>query len=75
MRKTVFRVFDKVQNKSGCTATEDGLRLDISDLESGIVLPVDCTMYVVKTDTDQQHGYGTADLSLCFCICKKQIFS
>ena len=50
MRKAVFKVFDQVQNKPGCTTTEDGLRLEISDLESsGIVLPVDCTMYVVKT--------------------------
>ena len=46
MRKLVFGVSDQVQHKSGCTATEDGLRL-ISDLESrGIVLYI----YVAKTN-------------------------
>ena len=24
---------------------------------------------------DQLHGYHAADLGLCFCICKKQVFS
>ena len=39
MKKPVFVVSDKVQHKPGCTATEDGLRLEISDLGSrGIVL-------------------------------------
>ena len=41
MRKPVFRASDQVRHKLGCTATEDGLRLEISDLTSrGIVLPV-----------------------------------
>ena len=41
MRKTVFGVSDQVPHKPGCTATEDGLRLEISDLKSrGIVLSV-----------------------------------
>ena len=37
--KTNVLVSDMVRHKPGCTATEDGLRLEISDLESrGIVL-------------------------------------
>ena len=37
--KTSILVSDRVRHKPGCTATEDGLRLEISDLESrGIVL-------------------------------------
>ena len=39
VRKPVFRVSDHVQHKLGCAVTEDGLRLEISDLGSrGIVL-------------------------------------
>ena len=39
VRKPVFGVSDKVLHKPGCTATEDGLRLETSDLESsGIAL-------------------------------------
>ena len=39
MRKPVFGVSDQVRHKPGCTVTEDGYRLEISDLESrGIVL-------------------------------------
>ena len=39
--KQVFGVSDQVRRKPGCTATEDGKRLEISDLESrGIVLSV-----------------------------------
>ena len=38
-RKPVFGVFDQVQHKLSCTATEYGKRLEISDLENrGIVL-------------------------------------
>ena len=41
VRKPVFGVSDQVRYKPGCTATEDGQRLEISDLGSrGIVLPV-----------------------------------
>ena len=37
--KTGLRVSDQVRHKPGCTATEDGWRLEISDLGSrGIVL-------------------------------------
>ena len=38
MRKPVFGVYDQVRHKPGCTATEDGYMLEISDFESrGIV--------------------------------------
>ena len=41
MRKSVFGVSDRVRHKPGCTATEDALKLEISDLESsGIELSV-----------------------------------
>ena len=36
--KTNVVVFYLVKNKPGCTATEDSLRLKISDLESGGIL-------------------------------------
>ena len=39
MRKPLFGACDQVPHKPGCTATEDGYRLEITDLESkGIVL-------------------------------------
>ena len=41
VRKRVFGVSDQVPHKPGCTATEDGQRLEISDLGSRwIVLSV-----------------------------------
>ena len=41
LRKPVFGVSDQVRHKPGCTATEDGEKLEISDLGSrGIVLSV-----------------------------------
>ena len=33
VRKPVFGVSDQVPHKPGCTATEDGWRLEISDLD------------------------------------------
>ena len=63
MRKLVFGVSDQVGHKPGCTATEDGWRLDISDLESrGIVL---CSE---NKGADQLCDYRTDDLQLCFRI-------
>ena len=39
MRKTVLRISDQVRHKLGCTAIEDGQRLEISDSRRrGIVL-------------------------------------
>ena len=41
VRKTVFRVSDQVRHTPGCSATEDGYRLEILDLGSnGNVLSV-----------------------------------
>ena len=41
VRKPVFRVSDQVPHKPGCTVTEDGERLEISDSgRKGIVQPV-----------------------------------
>ena len=41
VKKSVFGVLDQVPHKPGCAATEDGERLEISDLGSrGIVLSV-----------------------------------
>ena len=40
-RKPVFRVSEQIRHKPGCTATEDGQRLEIPDLgRRGIVLSV-----------------------------------
>ena len=39
MRKPVFEVYDQDRHKPGCTATEAGYRLEISDFGSvGIIL-------------------------------------
>ena len=41
VRKPVFGVSDQIRHKPGCTATEDGKRLETSDLgRRGIVLSV-----------------------------------
>ena len=71
MRKPVFGVSDQVQHKPGCTGTEDGQSLEISDLGSrGIILS--CSE---NKGADQLRGYREADLRLCFRICKKPVFS
>ena len=45
MRKPIFGDYDQVQHKAGCTAIEDGWRLEISELGTrGIVI----STYVVK---------------------------
>ena len=38
LRKPVFAVFGQVKYKPGCTATEDGLKLEISNLESRVIV-------------------------------------
>ena len=38
MRKPIFGVSDQVRHKLGCTATEDGERLNISGLGSSAIL-------------------------------------
>ena len=69
VRKPVFRVFNQVPHKPGCTATEDGLGLEIWYIGSrGIDLRSE------NKHTDQLLGYSEADLRLCFRICKKLFF-
>ena len=71
MRKPVFGASDQVRHKPGCTTTEDGWRLEISDLGSrGNDYP-----YSENKGADQLRGYREADLRLCFRICKKPVFS
>ena len=72
MRKPVFGVSDLVQHKPGCTATEECLRL-----ENFLILEVEELHYLCseKQGTDKLHGYHAADLHLCFCKCKSQVFS
>ena len=71
MRKPVLGVSDQVRYKPGLTATEDGQRLEISDLGSRAIV---LSMWR-KQRRDQLHGYRKADLRLCFRICKKSVFS
>ena len=60
------KLSDKVRLKLCCTATVDGQRLEILDLESrGILL---CRE--IKS-ADQLPGYHAADLCHCFHLCKK----
>ena len=51
----------------GCTVTEDGWRLEISEKKN-------CTICRQNKGTDQLCGHSAADLHLCFHICKKQVF-
>ena len=64
--KTNVLVSDVVRHKPGCTATEDGERLEISDLER---------RGSENKGADQLHGYSEADLRLCVRICKTLVFS
>ena len=49
VRKPVFGVSDQARNKPGCTTTEDGLRLEISDFGSkGILLKLDSGQLAVN---------------------------
>ena len=68
MRKLVFRIFNQVPHKLGCTDT-DGFRLEIW------IKKVEGLYYLCSKDkgTDQLCCYRTADLRLCFGICNKQV--
>ena len=73
MRKPVFGISDHVFYKPGCTAMEDGYRLEILDLGStciGIYYP--CSE---NKGADQLRGNREADLRLCFLIYEKPVFS
>ena len=60
--KTSVLVSDLFRHKPGCTATENGYRLHISNLESR-----DSSE---NQGADQLRGYPEADLRFCFRICK-----
>ena len=64
LRKPVFGVSDQVRHKPGCTATEDGYSLEISDLD------VEGLYYLCSENkgADQLRGYREAELRLCFRI-------
>ena len=67
VRKPVFGVSDQVRHKPGCTITEAGYRLQISDIGS--------RGDSENKGADQLRSYCAADLCLCFRICKKPVFS
>ena len=71
VRKPVFRVSDQIRHEPGCTTTEDdtGLKIRIKEVEGLYYL---CSE---NKGADQLRGYPEADLRLCFCICKKPVFS
>ena len=66
-RKPVFRVCDQVQHKPACAITEDGQKLEISEV---VALYYPCSE---NKDTDQL--YCTADLRLCFRIFSRLLVS
>ena len=69
MKKSVFWVSDLVGHKPGYTATEDGSRLEISDLENrGIVLSK-----ANYKGIDQLHCNHAADLRFVFAYAKSRI--
>ena len=63
-------VSDKVQHKSACIVTEAGLKLEILDISRRGIYQ--CIEY---KSTDQLCSFCTADLSLCFHICRLMVFS
>ena len=67
MRKPVFHVSDQVRHKPGCTTTEDGWRLEISELVS----MGSCTIRVAKTKARISFAaYCEADLIFVFKYAK-----
>ena len=71
MRKRVFGVSDKFRHKPGCTASENGYRLEMSDFANieGLYYP-----YSENKGADQLRSYCAGDLRLCFRICKSAGF-
>ena len=67
--KTCLWIFRPDPAKT-CTITDDWI-LDISDLGKRGVVQL-CSK---NKGADQLHDDCTADPHLCFCICKKQVFS
>ena len=68
-RKPVFGASDQVRHKPGCTATEDGWRLEISYLgRRGIVLSA-------QRKQRRRSAYRKADLRPYSRVCKKPALS
>ena len=66
MRKHIFGVSYQVRHKPGCTATKNGLGLEIRNWEEE-------QLYYLCSENksvDQLRGY---DLRLCYRICKKEV--
>ena len=62
---------DQLRHKPGCTVTEDGKRLEISDLGR-------MGLYYLCSDNkgaDQLRIYCEADLRICFRLCRLLVFS
>ena len=71
MRKLVIGDSDQVLHKLSCanTDTARGLKVRILKVDSNID---PCSE---NKGAVQLRGYREADLHLCFCICKKPVFS
>ena len=71
---SIFVMCQSYHECKSCTTTEDGWRLKISDLGSkDIVLSI--ILCSENKGADKLRDDCEADLRLCFCICKKQVFS
>ena len=67
--KTNNVVSEQVRHRSGCTVTEAGWKLEISDLKEEVYFP--CSE---NKGADQLRGNREADLRLCFRICRLLVF-
>ena len=70
-RNPIFGVSDQVRHKPGCTATDNGQRLEISDLGSRVT---ESTIYIAKTKVLISCAV-TVQLICTFVLAKKQVFS
>ena len=71
MRKPVFGVSDQVQHNRVVQLHEIARDSKIQSWEREVMYYLCCE----KKGADQLHSYHVADLSLCFLICKKQVFT
>ena len=69
--KTCLRVSDCDRHNHAVQPQEmaRGMKFQILKVEGLYYL---CS---INKGTDQLHGHRVADLCLCFCICKKQVFT
>ena len=71
-RNPIFGVSDQVRYPTQTTKEDDSRGLKSRIIKEEEVLFNLCSKY---KGTDQLCGNHVADLRLCFCICKKQVFS